>query len=72
MADNIERELGRLESDVTELKKKVDKMQISLDDISATLSEAKGGWRTLMIVGGIAGALGSLITKLVSMLPFTK
>jgi hypothetical protein len=40
-------------------------MQATLKDISATLSEAKGGWKILMMVGGASGAFAALAVKLV-------
>ena len=40
-------------------------MESKLDDIIETLSEAKGGWRTLLWVGGAAGAIGALVAKFV-------
>ena len=62
-----EREIGEhgarlvaLEGDMTELK----------GDVKLILQElhtAKGGWKTLMLVGGAAGAVGALIGKF---LPF--
>ncbi len=64
----IEREFGKIEAKVEELEKKVDKMQASLDRIVETLSEAKGGWKTLVAVGTIAGGLGAAATKVVGIL----
>ena len=52
--------LGALEGDMTELKTDV-------KQILAEMHKAKGGWRTLMLVGGMAGAVGALVGKL---LPF--
>lgn len=34
-----------------------------LDSIGQQLAEARGGWKTLLLVGGAAGALGSGLTK---------
>ena len=33
-----------------------------LGQIETTLSEARGGWRTLMLVGGAGASLGGLLT----------
>lgn len=33
-----------------------------LDKVLAQLAEARGGWRTLMLIGGAAGSIGSAIT----------
>jgi ureidoglycolate hydrolase len=40
-------------------------MQNTLTDINATLSEAKGGWKVLMLVGGAAGTVGAGIVQVV-------
>ncbi|MEG0082237.1 MAG: hypothetical protein RR775_10135 [Massilia sp.] len=37
-----------------------------LDQVLAQLAEARGGWRTLMLIGGAAGTLGSAATWLIS------
>lgn len=37
-----------------------------LDKVLAQLAEARGGWRTLMLIGGAAGSIGSGITWLLS------
>ena len=52
--------LVALENDMSELKGDVKLILQELDT-------AKGGWKTLMLVGGAAGAAGALIGKL---LPF--
>ena len=47
-------------------------MQKSLAEINTTLSEAKGGWKVLMMIGGAGGALGAVLTQLVHSLPSWK
>lgn len=37
-----------------------------LDKVLAQLAEARGGWRTLMLIGGAAGSMGSAVTFLLS------
>jgi hypothetical protein len=37
-----------------------------LDKVLAQLAEARGGWRTLMLIGGAAGSIGSGLTWLMS------
>ncbi|WP_165837523.1 hypothetical protein [Zavarzinia aquatilis] len=49
--DNIEEELRTLKADVREIK--------------SLLTEARGGWRMLLLVGGAGAALGGLVLKLV-------
>ena len=64
------REIATHSSDIRHIEEDMDKiieqmkaMQKTLADISATLSEAKGGWRVLMMVGGVSGAVGAFIVK---------
>ncbi len=66
------REIATHASDIRHLQEDMDKMlesmkamQKSLADINTTLSEAKGGWRMLMMVGGASGAFAALAVKLV-------
>ena len=69
MTDN-ERELGRFETLLDELSKDVAKANQRLDDITASvngvqvmLAEFRGGWKTLTILSGLAGAfIGALVS----------
>lgn len=56
------REFGRLEQEVKQLSAQMEMMQATLQAINATLTEAKGGWRALMLLGGAGAAAGSLVT----------
>lgn len=38
-----------------------------LEAINTTLSEAKGGWKTLMMVGGFAAVIGGAVVKIGSL-----
>lgn len=70
MTDISPRDFGHLEAKVAELHRITDTQTKMLAHISeqmqemqATLSEAKGGWRMLMLVGGAGAAAGTLLTK---------
>jgi hypothetical protein len=63
------REFGRLEGAVAALKTELDDVKTKqatidakLDQVLDKLSEAKGGWKLLMAMGGAAATLGGLIT----------
>jgi hypothetical protein len=65
------REIATHASDIRHLQEDMDKMllamqamQTTLADINVTLSEAKGGWKILMMVGGASGAIAALAVKL--------
>lgn len=80
MADPHQQELteariniARLESTVAHLTACLAKVEANqatqdekLDRVLSTLSEARGGWRTLMLVGGAASAAGGFISWVVT------
>lgn len=74
MTAELQRDLGKhdaqieaLERDMKEMKADLRRVFDKLEQINTTLSEAKGGWRTLMWVSGCSAAAGGLIVKF---LPF--
>jgi hypothetical protein len=52
MADNVERELGALQADVTNLKTDFVEIQKKVDEIHTIITKAKGGWLALILIGG--------------------
>lgn len=54
--------LDRLEDDLSEIK-------TDIRAIRDVMMQAKGGWRALVIVGGVSGTVGALIGKLLPFLP---
>lgn len=69
------KEFGRMQSDVQGLRRDVDQMtgtmtQIlrEMREISLQMSEAKGGWRMLVMVGSVAGVAGAGIVKFLAWL----
>ena len=69
---SVERELAVHETEIKHLQADMDKMvadmeaiKTSLNQINQTLSEAKGGWRVLMMLGGAGGVLGSAVTQII-------
>jgi hypothetical protein len=72
----VARELATHASDIEHLKSDMDTMVNSMKDmnitlisINTTLSEAKGGWRMLMLVGGAGGAIGAALTQMSQWFP---
>jgi prefoldin subunit 5 len=70
------RELATHAADIEHLQKDMNKLMLDMEDvkktlvdIQSTLSEAKGGWKMLMLLGGAGGLFGSLITQVVHSLP---
>lgn len=53
----METELQYIKRDVAALTKKVDDVEVKLDQILDTLTEAKGGVKTVRWLWGVAGVL---------------
>jgi hypothetical protein len=62
------REFGRLEGEVIAMRREIDELRDDVKKLLAAVENARGGWRTLLMVGAAAGALGGLITKGFAML----
>lgn len=63
MTDDVQRDLGRMEAQITTLISQVSALNVKVAAIDKTLSEARGGWRMLLLIGGIAGTVGGLLAK---------
>jgi prefoldin subunit 5 len=59
-------EIRHLQSDMDKMVEDMEEIKKAIIEINKTLSEAKGGWRMLMAVGGAAGIVGSGITWVIS------
>lgn len=69
---STERELANHGADIRHLQVDMDKLVSDMEDmkktltaISLTLSEARGGWKVLMLVGGAGGALGAGVLQII-------
>ena len=58
----LESEVAHLTRSMGEVKESQADMAAKLDAVLLTLSEARGGWKTLMLVGGAASTIGALVT----------
>lgn len=65
----IEREIGQHDERLRTLEREVQELRKDVRELLSEVQHAKGGWKTLMMVGGAAGAAGALVGKL---LPFLK
>jgi len=77
MSTEIHRDLGKHDAQIESLNQQVNRMHddmqqmmSQLASIQQTLSEAKGGWKTLMWVGGLSAALGGVLVKVMTWLNF--
>lgn len=62
----LESEVSHLTQIVAELKASNRAMNDKLDQIQRTLSEARGGWQTMMWMGGAAASVGGVISWVAS------
>ena len=46
----------------------IDEIKEALRSINITLSEAKGGWKTLLIVGGIGASIATAVAWIIDYL----
>ncbi len=77
MSEIDPRDFGRLESEVKSLhilfaaqNAALSIISQQLDSIKATMAEARGGWRTLLWLGGSAAAAGGFISWVLQQLQF--
>jgi prefoldin subunit 5 len=66
--NKAQQDIVRLEVEVEHMTRAINNLTSMLNEqaktlaaIQKTLSEARGGWRTLMLVGGAASTIGALI-----------
>lgn len=44
-----------------EMRQSQKDLAVKLDAVLSVMSEARGGWRTLMVIGGVSSALGAAL-----------
>ena len=63
MSDLIDpRDYGQLEEQVKRLIKDVDSLTENVQAMRDLMERSKGGWRTLVWLGGVAGSAGAAIS----------
>lgn len=60
----LHHEIGRHDAKIEALEREVHALRDDVADIKRMLSEAKGGWKMLMMVGGMSAAIGAAAAKL--------
>jgi hypothetical protein len=68
----LEGEVKALHGMLIEQNKALAALTVQLDLVNKTLAEAKGGWKTLVWLGGVSATAASAITWLFTHVPFTK
>ena len=59
-------EIKHIQDDLDKIATEMAEVRKALSEINKTLSEARGGWKILMMIGGAGGAVGSFITWVVA------
>lgn len=62
-------EIAELRRDIAELREAMEGMHALMLTMQSTLSEARGGWKTLMLVGGAGATAAAGITWIADHLP---
>ena len=60
------REYGQLEAHVAQLREDVRALQATVNEMAAMMAQARGGWKAIALVGGIAGTLGGAIAWIIA------
>jgi len=67
---NLDTAVARLEVQVERLEKDMTEMRDDIRFIRKKLDEATGGWKVFMLVGGVGVAIGGVLIKIISILPW--
>lgn len=63
------RDFGRLEAEVKALTKSLEALSSDMRAVRTALDAAGGGWRVLVAVGAISGAVSAAAVKILPFLP---
>ena len=55
-------DIRHLQADMDKMTKDMEEIKDAIREISKTLSEAKGGWKLLLVVGGIGASVATFVT----------
>jgi hypothetical protein len=69
MTAELHEKIGEHGAEIASLQRDMTEIKTDLKVIRATLSEARGGWKTVVIIGGVAGAVGAILAKIFPFLP---
>jgi len=61
----LEERVANVKDDVTDLKKDIASVHKDVAEIKDILTQAKGGWRVLIVIGGLAGSITTAILWLI-------
>lgn len=61
----LEERVDNVKDDVADLKKDVASVHKDVAEIKDILTQAKGGWRVLIVIGGVAGSMTTALLWLI-------
>lgn len=61
-------DIKHLQMDMDKMAKDLDEIKEALISINITLSEAKGGWKLLLVVGGIGASVATVVAWILDFL----
>jgi len=64
VTDAPEVKIAVLNAELEHMRRDMDEVKADLKVIRETLQQAKGGWKTLMLVAGISSTVGAFIAKI--------
>ena len=60
-------DIRHLQLDMDKMVKDMDEIKEAIREISKTLSEAKGGWRMFMMIGGVGATVGAAASWIIDL-----
>lgn len=69
MNEELNREVGRHSAHIESMQKDMAELKSDVKAILAIANQAKGGWKTMLLMASVAGGVGALVGKF---LPFWK
>ena len=61
-------DIRHLQTDMDKMTKDMEEIKDAIREISKTLSEAKGGWRMFMMIGGVGATVGAGVSWIIDIL----
>lgn len=63
--DDLQRSLGRLEGRLDAQDRMLVEIRAEMHSVSEYINRAKGSWQMIMILGGVASAVGAALAELI-------
>lgn len=63
MTDELQRTVGEHGGRLLSVEADLKEIKADVKDLLAKVNQAQGGWKTLILVSGIAGSMGALVGK---------